>query len=243
MRRRFSIRWWMTLGLLMTAALGVANWPVTTRSGVNFVWSSKKISLYEKAIHFLSRDLQTRRLAQEVAGEASGSQEKLARLFSWTLQNVRPIPEEFPAMDDHLPNVFIRGYGTADQRTEAFALLASYSGLPAASVSLRADGFPRPLFLALVKTEGEVIPFDVENGLIFTNPRGGLASLEELQLDPGLVAAASRGLRFHGAPYEAYFLKWKDPQGDFSRMEEQKPWPRLRIEISKLFRSAFSMVR
>ncbi len=210
---------------------------MTTRSGIDFVWSSKEIPLYEKAIHFVSRDLQARRLAQEITQGATTDQERLEKLFFWTVKNVRPIPGNFPIVDDHILNVLIRGYGAPDQRTEAFALLASYGGFPTGSTILKAKGLSHQIIVAVVQVgEEKVILFDVANGIFFTNERGQLAHWEELQRDPQLIRAAAKGLQINGIAYERYFETVSELGVNPSRIQRQKPWPRLKMEILRLFR-------
>ncbi len=226
---------WLILAL--AAALSVALWPVQTRSGVDYVWTSSRITLFEKGLHFLSRDLQTRRLAQAVARGASSDQERLLKLFTWTTQNIRPVPKGFPTVDDHIWNVFVRGYGAPDQRTEAFALLASYCGFPAGSTILKTEGLSHQIILAVVQVgEEKVIPFDVANGLFFTNERGQLAHWKELQRDPQLIRAAAKGLQINGIAYERYFETVSELSVNPSRIQRQKPWPRLKMETLRLFR-------
>ena len=218
------------------AVVALACWPATTRFGENYVWSSKRIPLYEKAVNFISRDLQLRRLAQEItAGTPPASPERLQRLFAWTGEHVRATPEGFPVIDDHILHVILRGYGGSDQRTEAFTVLAGYAGIEAAVARLlppeRNDEF---LIIALVRLGGKTYVFDVVNALTFTDAAGRLADTEALLADPSLITARAPGRVVRGVPYEQYFLGLRDPWV-FSRTDAQKLWPRLRQEVSRVF--------
>ena len=220
--------------LLVSAAAGAAHWPVTTSVGIDYQVSRKRLRLYEKGIQILDRHLQACRLAREITQGAESDEEKLTRIFNWVSERIRPTPQGFPVVDDHLWNVVIRGYGASDQKTEVFALLASYSGFPSTTLGLRIPESVWTLDLAMVRLtleEEKVVPFDVCNGVLFKGSEGRLLSLKEIGRDPGRGAAVSTGPRFHGLPYQAYLCRLNGLQPSFLRMEYQKPWPRLREEI------------
>jgi len=222
-------------GIAAILLIGAAVWPVTTRVGVDYRWSTKRITLLEKTIHFMSRDLQTRRLAAEVTHGASGAEETLLKIFTWTVQHVQPTPPGLPVVDDHVLHIIIRGYGAQDQRTEAFALLASYSGFPATKATARIPGTDKDLVVALVRDGPKTYVFDVNNNISLRNEQGTLADLTELLSNPGLMAQAADHALIEGVPYEHYLLGLRGLQATFARMEAQKPWPRLRQELDHLF--------
>ena len=233
MSRRYWTSWrWIFL--LLCAGILLAQWPVPTRYGINYRWTSKKIPLYEKSMHFLDRHIQTRRLAGEITRGALNDEEKVLQIFSWVTENIRPIPAGFPVLDDHILYTILRGYGGSDQRTEAFALLASYSGSPAMGTILRAPGSNRGLHVALVRIHGRIFLFDVLNRLLFKDSIGKLIPLEDLVKDPTIVANASNGLHLDGVAYKSYFLQLNELRPTFYRMEDQKPWFRLRNELRNL---------
>lgn len=213
----------------------IAQWPVTTRFGVNYAWSSKRIPLYEKAINFISRDLQVRRLTQEITVGATTEEDKLLQIFSWVSANVRPVPDGLTVVDDHPLHILIRGYGADDQRVEAFTLLAGYAGFHAVSVKLLPPGARRNLLLALVRTGGRTLAFDVAHGVQFRNEQGQLADVSELLERPALIQRAAPGLVIHNVPYEQYVLEFRHAQMAFSRTDAQKVWPRLVQEVSQWF--------
>jgi hypothetical protein len=219
--------WGMAAILLIAAAV----WPVTTRFGIDYEWSSKQITLFEKVLHFISRDLQARRLASEITEGARDGQEKLLKIFTWTVRHVQPTPPGFPVVDDHVMHIIIRGYGAPDQRTEAFALLASYSGFPSTAAYLTAPGTEQRIIVAVVRDGARTYLFDVERQMVFKNRLGQFADLRELIADPSLVDTAAHGLTVAGVPYGQYLLSAGDLQASFARMEAQKPWPRLAQEV------------
>lgn len=209
----------------------VAQWPVTTRYGINYQVEERQMTLAEKAIQFLSRDLQARRLADEVTRGAATDDEKLLRIFSWVTAHVRRVPDGFPIVDDHVLHTIIRGYGAPDQRTEAFTLLASYAGFPAGQARLRIPGAPARITVALVRHGARTLLFDVERGFAFLDAQGAFAGVEELKRDPGLVSAVAGGATVNGVPYERYVAHADLRQIRFERMEDQHPWLRMRNEI------------
>lgn len=211
----------------------IAQWPVTTRWGVNYQTSSKRIPLYEKAINFLSRDLQTQRIAQEITAGASSQTDKLLRVFTWVTANVRATPEGFLVVDDHPLHILIRGYGAEDQRTEAFVLLAGYSGFRAASTKVRPPGAAKPIMLALVRLPPKTVVFDVINGVVFRDDQGELVDVQVLLQHPRLISLAAPGLRVHGVAYEQAVLELRHLNRTFSRTAAQRFWPRLVQELGR----------
>jgi hypothetical protein len=222
-------------GLVVLAA-----WPVTTRYGVNYRWSSKRIPLFEKAVNFASRDLQLRRVAQEVSAEIGAGtappEQKAVKLFDWVVRNVRRTPPGFPVVDDHILHILIRGYGAPDQRAEALAVLASYNRLPAtAAVLMPPEGGPK-LTLALVRVDTRLAVFDVMHEVAFRRRTGELADLNDLVTEPSLVTERTRGVSINGVPYERYVPALRALRPEFSRMERQKVWPRIRYEVGRWVR-------
>jgi len=221
---------------IVAAAIVTACWPVTTRFGVDYRWSSKTLPLYEKALNFVSRDLQARRLSREVAAGGGSAEDVAIRIFRWVGTHVRRVPPGFPVVDDHLLHVIIRGYGAADQRTEVFALLASYAAIPATAVPLSVDAPERrrTIYVAVADVGGRLLVVDVENQILFRRDEGTLAYLDDLRRDPSPITRAGGHLIFNDMPYESYFTRLDTVRPVFSRMERQKPWPRLRLELTRL---------
>ena len=220
--------------LIVLACAGsvIAFWPTETRIGINYEVSTYRLPLYETALHFFSRELQAQRLAKQITESATDDEERILQLFSWTLRHVHPNPPGLPIVDDHVLNILIRGYGMPDQRTEAFALLASARGFPAGAAFLQPKGSSHDLVVALVKLHGRVIVLDVANGLIFRNRSGRLASVDEIRADPELVLDACNGLRLHGIPYPRYIEQLGNTSSEpFLRMQRQSFWERLKLVI------------
>ena len=230
----WGFRWVGVAVACIAAALVIANWPVATRFGLNYQPSSKRIPLYEKVINFLSRDLQTRRLAKEIVGGASTDEEKLLKTFSWVTEHVRPTPPGFPVVDDHILHTIIRGYGADDQRAEAFVVLTGYAGLRGSVVRLEPPGHPNVfMYVAVVASGAHTYVFDVTNRVIFRDERGRLADIDALLSNPRLIAAAAPDLLVRGIPYDHYFLDFHHAK-TFSRTDSQQPWLRFKQGLERL---------
>lgn len=223
------------IGLL---GLGIACWPVTTRVGVNYVVTPYRLTLIEKTTHFLSRHWQTQRIASSIVGPERDFERKIERILAWVNERVRPVPEGFPVVDDHPLHILVRGYGAPDQRSEAFTLIASYSGLPATTALLSPPGSREQIMLALVQWEGNLYPVDVVHHLLFRTPQGALATLEELQRHPEWITAAAGERVIDGFPYIAYWHQIGSvvKERSFTRMELQKPWSRLWVYARRTLR-------
>lgn len=217
----------------MAVLVLAASWPVTTRAGFNYALTTQRIPLYEKTINFISRDLQTRRIAHTVVAGAATDDEQLLRIFDWVAEHVRPTPEGLPIIDDHPLHILIRGYGASDQRTEAFLLLAGYSGHPGVSAALWPKGAPRSHLVAVVQTGRRALPFDVVNGIVFRDARGALADVPTVLAHPDLVDAAAPGLTIDGLPYRRY-IQELGRAGVFSRTASQRVWSRIKEEAGRL---------
>jgi len=230
-------RWsrWLAVGLFLGAVGTVACWPVETRFGVNYEWSSRQIRLYEKVTDFISRDLQTRRLVSDIVASAAPEQVQILAIFDWVGAHVRPTPNGFPVVDDHVLHIIIRGYGAPDQRTEAFALLASYAGMLSTATVLQSETGSATVVVSLVQIDNRVYVFDVINQVVFQDAGGALADVERLMAEPALIRDASGDLEVAGIPYERFFSTLPDLRPNFSRMEQQKPWYRATSEILNLF--------
>ena len=125
-----------------------------------------------------------------------------------------------------------RGYGEPDQIAEVFALLTSYVGFPATAVLLKPPNAPQKLAVALVQYKTQILMFDVAHQIIFQRANGTFATLEDLAKEPQLIEKASQGITVHGIPYEDYFTNLGELRFTFSRMEQQKPWSRLKMEAA-----------
>ena len=193
------------------------------------------IPLYEKAANFISRDLQARRLAAEVTAGAADDRARLEKIFTWVGRNVRPVPDGFPIVDDHVWHIIVRGYGAPDQITEVFALLASYSCCPATQAELKVGS--KAIVVAVVELDGAPRVFDVVRQVSFRNGANDFASIDDLARNPAIVVAAGGDRRPQQEPYARYFAEVGRLRPGFGRMASQRPWQRLKAEVRGLFAS------
>lgn len=192
-----------------------------------------RLPLYAKALDFVHRDLSYARLVSRIVDKNAAPDARVLTLFEWTRRNIRDMPEGFPVVDDHVLNIIIRGYGRAGQKAEVFTTLTTYAGVPAFAAGSR-EKIPRlTLSLAWIGDRWRV--FDVDNGIVFRNRRGDLASTEELVREPSLIAVAAAGRSYRCQPYEAYFEGFQAPIApDVLRGELQMLWPRLSYPVIHL---------
>jgi hypothetical protein len=204
---------------------------VTIAVGENHHVTVKPLTLFEKTVAFIDRDLAMRRLTGEVAGDGGTQEERLLRLYGWVVENIREVPPGLPVIDDHIWHIFVRRYGEIDQRAEALAALASYDGMPASRIPLGKYANRRAVQLTVVRTGDRLVVFDVNNRIVFRRSPTELATLGELQADPSLIERNGRGVVVEGSPYSEHFVRFKDYQASFVRMEKQRPLSRLKAEL------------
>jgi hypothetical protein len=223
----------VTAILAGAALVTLAGWPVTTHTGYDHRVITTRLTLIEKTLAFVDRDLAMRRLTKEIAGADGTREERLMRMYEWVVVNIHDVPVGLPVIDDHIWNVFVRRYGAIDQRAEALALLASYDGMPASTVPLGKVSSREVVQLTIVNVGGRLVVLDVNNRIIFHNLREKLATVAELQGDPSLVRANAAGLTVDGVPYEEHFARFQSFTPNFARMQKQHLIPRLRAELSE----------
>jgi hypothetical protein len=226
-------RTWLIITFGLAALTLLLAWPVESRSGTNYVWTSNRLPFYEKAIEFLARHFQTKRLVEAIIAGEADSEGRLLRLLVWVGAHVRPTPGGFPVVDDHPFHILIRGYGAPDQRTEAFALLATYAGMPSEHVMLTTEA-GRRVDLALVKVGRDTYVFDVVNQVAFFKADGGLADLATLRSHPGLIHQSATHPSVDAEMYRRLVASTDKLRPTFSRMEMQRPWRRATAEISEI---------
>ena len=112
-----------------------------------------------------------------------------------------------------------------------FTTLTTYAGVPAYWSWIGAS-VPY-LVLSFVWIDGHWRAFDVGNGLVFRTRRGGLASIEELAADPGLVNRAAPPST-QPPRYTSYFEPFRVPPApDLLRAEMQMMWPRAFFKVKR----------
>jgi hypothetical protein len=215
----------------IAAVVAIANIPLTTLQGVNYVVTPRVLPAYVKAIDFVERDVNYGQLAAQVTAGARSDEAKMRAVFDWTRANVRSTPEGFPVIDDHVWHIVIRGYGQDDQKADVFTTLLTYAGVPAYWIFIG----PRPeLTLSLVRVNGRWRAIDVANGVIFKAPDGQLATAEDVAADHRL-AIAQGPAQYGGIEYGRYFDRFRAPDAPaITRPEMQMLWPRLWFNMKRM---------
>ena len=230
-RRRFSLAF-LLVGLMV---VGVANLEVTTRQGVNFEVSTHQLPLYVKAFEFVDRSVQYQQITDEVTRGAVSDEDRALKVFDWTRRQIRRTPDGWPIVDDHILHIIIRGHGVNDQQADVFATLTTYAGVPAfwAKVSHNQVG----VILSFAYIEEQWRVFDVFNGVVFRNPKGGLATMADLKDRPNLVPASMRSVAVDGVAYGDILSRALMPAvPDPLRAELQMPSTRLWYEMKVALR-------
>ena len=231
-RRRYR-RAALVLVALAGLAL-VANFPVTTKQGVNFEVSAHRLPLYLKAFEFIDRNAQYQQLAHEITREGTSDQERTLAVFDWTARRIQPAPEGWAVVDDHILNIIIRGYGASDQRADVFATLTTYSGVPTFWHKVNAPGTRDGVILTFAHVDGRWVVIDVANGFVFRNERGELASPEDFAANRVAMPAAAGSLTLGSTPYSQVLKQMRMPPIPRPlRAELQMLWPRLWYETKR----------
>lgn len=239
MARWHRLRWVAAALALATpiAAFTVLTLPTTTRQGVNYQVTTYRIPAYVKTIDFLHRHHQYRLIAARACAGSTSNQQCLLRLLDWTHNNIRPVPDGWPIVDDHPLHIAIRGYGTDDQMADIFTTLATYAGIPSFFKFLLDPASGRRLVLTFARLADRWIVLDVERHVVFKEENGDLASVDELTMNPQLVDDQTQDLLGNDARYSTFISKgmllpFIVPKP--LHAELQQPLPRLRYEARRV---------
>lgn len=161
MRQSRALLLWFLAALLAPA---IFLCPTRTRQANDYRVTERRIPLGVKGAEFLLRDLQYRRLAEEVTSGAATPEMKGLRLLDWTRSNIRPTPPGWTVRDDHISNIIIRGYGEKDQMADVFTTLAVYAGLPAFWKTIRTGPEKQGRILSFVRIRDRWTVWDAAGG-------------------------------------------------------------------------------
>ena len=228
----------LILGLLLILILIViANIQVSTYKGVDYVVKGTKIPLYVKGIHFLSRCYQLKAIAADITKNSGNDEARVLAIFDWVCKNIKTdIPEGWPIVDDHILNVIIRGYGTADQVTDVFCAMCVYEKIPAKrhSIYIKVKDKKKRLIIALVKLNEQWRMLDPYNGNYFKNEEGGIATINDLISNPALKRQMVNKPIVNKLAYAEYFENLSPISNvKFLRAGKQMPLSRFIYEIKK----------
>ena len=220
---------------LLVAVIGIvalAFVPTDTRQGVNGVVTTYRLPLYAKTLDFVQRDSMYARLASRLVADDASDEAKALTLFDWTRTNIQDSPRGLPVVDDHISHIIIRGYGDADQKADVFTTLLTYAGVPARWVWVGKRPF---VLLSLAWVDRRWRAFDVQNGIVFRDRKGALASVEDLADDQSILNAVAGDRAYLGRPYMTFFEGFSPPIApDLLRAEGQMLFPRALYPLQRL---------
>jgi hypothetical protein len=166
--------------ILIIAAGAALNVKVITRQGVNYHVSEIELPLYLKVLNFFDRHLNYKWLVYRVTGDLKTEEEKVFRLFEWIHKTIQPQPKSLPVMDDHVWNVYVRGYGISDNFHDLFTTLCNYTGVDAFFVGVKNEDLSKSIYLSFVRVDKDWVIFDPHRGAYFLNKIGEWATVEEI---------------------------------------------------------------
>jgi hypothetical protein len=221
--------------LFLTLTVGaVLNIKVITKQGVNFHVSEVEIPLYLKVLNFYNRHFNYKWLVERITSDLNTKEEKVFRLFEWTHNTIQLQPESLPVMDDHVWNVYVRGYGISDNFHDLFTTLCNYVGVEGAFVQLNRKKSDKRLGISVIKLEKGWVLFDPYRGGYFLNKRGSLATVKEINKDDWKLEKLGT-TKLSESAYRPYLEKIRsfDEMG-FTRANTQSPINRLLFAIQQL---------
>ncbi len=109
--------------LVAVSIVVLAFWSLPTYQGIDHKVTRHTIPAYVKAMEFVTRHWRYRDLAHRIVDGRETSDDRVRAIYEWTRQHIRPIPANFPAVDDHIWHIIVRGYGSADQQADVFTTL------------------------------------------------------------------------------------------------------------------------
>ena len=198
-RRRIYLR--LAAVAAVVGVIGAANLEVTTKQGLNFEVSTHRLPLYLKAVQFIERSAEYQQIAAEVTAGATSDADRVLKVFDWTRRRLRPTPEGWPIVDDHVLNIIIRGHGVNDQYADVFATIATYGGIPAFWSKVPLDRGRPGVILSFALIDDRWRVFDAANGVVFRTPAGDLATLPDIAAHPDTIPPTVGAIDVHGVSY------------------------------------------
>lgn len=230
--KRIAIKFLIAF-LLITGAVVLLNTEVTYQQGINFKVSSVRIPLYLKISGFFDRHYNYKNLVSKIIKESDNHEERVMKIFNWTYNNIRWVPEGYPVIDDHVWHIIVRGYGTNDQFSDVFTTLCNYAKVDAFFEFIYTKDNLSVIPLSFARLNNQWRVFDPYGGIYFQNKAGNLASLDQIKNGDWVAAGASK----NNAPredYKIYFANmpfFKDI--GLRRANIQSPWRRFLFEAGK----------
>jgi hypothetical protein len=136
--------------------------------------------LYLKILDFFDRHYNYKLLVKAIIQDTRDEREKAFKILQWTNENIRPVPEGMPIIDDHVWHIIVRGYGTHEQSQDVFTTLCNYAGMDAFFYRLYTKDKSSRIPLSFVKIDKKWFIFDAYYGIYFKKGEATLASIEDI---------------------------------------------------------------
>ena len=222
------------MGLILVIGL-VMNAEVSIRQGINGHVRQVRMPLYIKIMEFTTRHYEYQRISREIMKGCNTDEEKVLAILRWTHENVKPVPQGMPIVDDHILNIIIRGYGAADQSQDVFTNLCSYAGFPAFFERIYTKDRRAYYVLSFVRLNGKWRVFDSYNENYFRTKNGDIASVEDVIADRSLIEHSDIAGKLYGnVSYKEFYYNLK-PVTEIKtlRSDKQMPFKRVVFEVKK----------
>jgi hypothetical protein len=167
--------------IIILLTVFILNLNSTYTQGINYEYRTINIPLYLKIIDFYSRHYHYKILTKEIIAGAESDKDKVFRLFNWTDANIRPVPEGFPIVDNHVWDIIVRGYGTDDQLSDVFTTLCNYAKIEAFFTWVKPNMQKRKIPFSFVMIDRRWYVFDPYRGIYFTDNKGNLADIQTMK--------------------------------------------------------------
>lgn len=207
---------------------------VTTKQCIDSVCRTKSIPLYLKLLDFMDRHYNYSYLVHNIIKDSDTDKEKVLKLFEWTQNNLRRLPEGFSIIDDHAWNIIIRGYGVSDQFSDVFTTLCNYAGIPAYFKKIYQKNSDLITVFSFVKVKKRWRVFDPYRGAYFTDRNGDFADIDDFRNNNWQLQVLTEKEipRFN---YKVYLENLPTPEDvGLTRPSIQSPMRRLIFEIKNL---------
>lgn len=221
----------LSLAIILVIIL-ILNINVTIRKGIKYKWYPVKIPLYLKILDFFDRHYNYKELIKRITRDADDEKGRAMKIFEWTHNNIKRVPQELPVIDDHVWYIIVRGYGASDQFSDVFTTLCNYAGLDAFYSWVYTQDRTKRIPLSFVKIEKKWYVFDPYHGAYFKDKKGRLADIETLKSNS--IWTIETLTEKSDIDYKSYFNMLLLPERiGLKRANIQSPFKRLIFEVRK----------
>ena len=205
---------------------------VTTGQGINYKVSRLELPLYLKLLNFYDRHFNYKWLTKRITGHLKTKEEKIFQLFQWTHENILQQPNDLPIMDDHVWNVYVRGYGVSDNFHDLFTTLCNYAGADGFFLPIYIDNSNKRINLSFISIKRGWVVFDPYNGIYFENKFRNWATIPEIK-EQNWKIAKLKSNDITESYYKPYLevLPTIEKIG-YKRANTQSPFNRLKLQLS-----------